>query len=55
MRRNQDRNGDATSAAMLRRYSKLRSACNALQEAVKVINENALNAEEISQLSKSDR
>ena len=54
MRRNQDRNGDATSAAMLRRYSKLRSACNALQEAVKVINENALNAEEISQLSKSD-
>lgn len=54
MRRNQDRNGDATSAAMLRRYSKLRSACNAIQEAAKVINENALNAEQISHLSKSD-
>lgn len=47
-------NGQSSSAAMLRRYSKLQSACAALQEAAKIVEENALSAEEIAQLSNSN-
>lgn len=52
--RNRNVEGEEPSAAMLRRYSKLQSACVALQEAVNVINENTLNSEEILQLANSN-
>lgn len=44
-------NGNAQLAALLRRYSKLQTACTEVCEALKVIENNALSADEIRKLS----